>query len=53
MTGQTGEPAPAQEQPQTPEERAKAIQDEIEEAKQLPDPTTLESYGPKKKGKDA
>ena len=51
MTGQTSEPASAQEQPQTPEERAKAIQDEIEEAEQLPDPTSWESYGKSKKGK--
>ena len=35
MTGQNGEP----------EERAQAIQDEIDEAEQLPDPTDWESYG--------
>jgi hypothetical protein len=52
MTEQTGEPASAQEQPQTPEERAKAIQDEIEEAKKLPDPTSWESYGKPGKPRD-
>jgi hypothetical protein len=45
MTGQNGEPAPAQEQPQTPEERPKAIEEEIAEAEKLPDPTTWETYG--------
>jgi hypothetical protein len=45
MTGQNGEPAAAQEQPQTAEERLTAIQEEIAEADQLPDPTSWESYG--------
>jgi hypothetical protein len=53
MTGETGETASAQERLQTPEERAKAIQDEIEEAKHLPDPTTSETYGkPNNEGQD-
>lgn len=66
MTGQNGEPATAQKQPQTaeeqlmptqqeqphiPEERRMAIRQEIAEAEQLPDPTSWESYGGKRNKK--
>jgi hypothetical protein len=45
MTEQTGGPTSVPEKQLTPGERAKAIEDEIAEAEELPDPTLWDSFG--------